>query len=176
MLTTRFRATVGQKPTRYSGGQQQPWSSQRHVQHADQHGTRKTAILAMANRIICVKIASASLASAPTTISFLPSDVRRLRTCCASASPYVGFAARGRQPDVAVALHGGMLCQLPRSFTSAAPRPSSQSMDVQTRGRSGRNVELCAEEGQQATDLVSHGRHHTSDYCVLYGPAQPREC
>jgi hypothetical protein len=28
----------------------------------DQHGTRKTAILVMANRIICVKIASASLA------------------------------------------------------------------------------------------------------------------
>jgi hypothetical protein len=56
MLTTRFRATVGQKPTQHPGGQQQPWSSQSHVQRADQHGTRKMAILVMANRIIYVKM------------------------------------------------------------------------------------------------------------------------
>src|SRR5215831_17640454 len=52
------------KTTRHPGGQQQPWSSQSHVRRADQHGTRKMAIPAMANRIICVKIASASLAGA----------------------------------------------------------------------------------------------------------------
>src|SRR5256884_7082070 len=52
-----------------------------HVQCADQHGTRKMAIPAMANRIICVKIASASLAPAPKTFSFLPSDVRKSPTC-----------------------------------------------------------------------------------------------
>src|SRR5215470_10833711 len=102
------------KTTRHPGGQQQPWSSQSHVRRADQHGTRKMAIPAMANRIICVKIASASLALAPTTCSFLPSDVRRLRTCCVSASPCAGFAVRWAQPDVAIALHGGMLYHLPR--------------------------------------------------------------
>ena len=72
MLTTRFRATVGQKPTRHPGGQQQPWSFQSHVQRADQHGTRKMAILVMANRIICVKIVNASLAPALQTASLLP--------------------------------------------------------------------------------------------------------
>src|SRR5215471_21803080 len=53
----------------------------------------------------------------------------------------------GRQLDVAVALHGGMLCNLPRSCTCAAPHQSSQSTAVQDRGGSRRNVELCAEEG-----------------------------
>src|SRR5262245_63322280 len=32
----------------------------------------------------------------------------------------------GDQPDVAVALHGGMFCHLSRSLTCEAPRPSSQ--------------------------------------------------
>jgi hypothetical protein len=40
----------------------------------------------------------------------------------------------GRQPDVAVALHGGMLCNLSQSCTCAAPRPSSQRMSLQARG------------------------------------------
>jgi len=38
------------------------------------------------------------------------------------------------------------------------------------------NVELCAEEGQQAMDLAGHGRHHTSDYCVARGGSELREC
>src|SRR5215470_11634914 len=37
---------------------------------------------------------------------------------------------RGCQPDVAVALHGGMLCQLPRSFICATLRQSSQGMGL----------------------------------------------
>ena len=54
----------------------------------------RPAILAMANSIICVKIASASLALAPPTISLLPSNVRSLNTCYASASPCAGFAVQ----------------------------------------------------------------------------------
>ena len=94
MLSMSFRATVGQQPTHYHGGHQQPWSSQRPVQRADQPGTRKMAIPAMANRIICVNSASASVALAPQTASLLPSAVRILNTCYASASPCAGFAAQ----------------------------------------------------------------------------------
>src|SRR5438132_1406034 len=40
----------------------------------------------------------------------------------------------GRQPAVAIAPHGGMLCKLPRSFICATLRQSSQRTDVQARG------------------------------------------
>jgi hypothetical protein len=84
---------VPQPVKRHHGAQQQPWSSQSPVQHTDQPGTRKMVIPVMANRIICAKLASVSLALMPQTASFLPSAVRRLKTYCASASPCAGFAA-----------------------------------------------------------------------------------
>ena len=73
MLATRFRATVGQKHHSHEGGQQQPWSSEMHVQRVDRHSSRKTATFIAANRIISARHADANLwpvaksASLPTS-------------------------------------------------------------------------------------------------------------
>jgi hypothetical protein len=75
MLAIRFRATVGQKQTQKLGGQQQPWSSEMCAQRVDRIGTRKMAIPAMANSIINVKPASASLWPLPKIVSSQMSNV-----------------------------------------------------------------------------------------------------
>ena len=68
----------------------------------------------MANRIISVKIASASLARALKTCRISSERRTEIANLLARAPlPARDLPRGGRQPDVAVALHGGMLCSCP---------------------------------------------------------------